>query len=210
MNEGKKYFVKTEGKDDQPATGERAGKLPKESGSIVIALPCEICEELCPSDKLMDHQLQCQKERENAMRSEPRDAHHTSPKAQKSAFNGCDSLPVHGVRYIEVQRGYSPTIEFEDDAGTDNSADDIATDFLLSGERSRVDFSPQREGPFTTSNNNSFSSTRYIEIQRSYSPMMEFEDENSPELFMHNIAEFIHTRDSTRAFENGHQPTEKH
>ena len=27
--------------------------------SSIVALPCEICGELCPSDKLMEHQEQC-------------------------------------------------------------------------------------------------------------------------------------------------------
>ena len=52
-----------------------------------------------PSDKLIDHQLQCRKERENGKRSELKD---TSFEAQEFAFNECsgtgDLLPVHGVR----------------------------------------------------------------------------------------------------------------
>ena len=47
-------------------------KLAHESENVVIALPCEIYEELCPSDKLIDR-LQCRKERENAKRSELKD-----------------------------------------------------------------------------------------------------------------------------------------
>ena len=72
--------------------------LAHESESIVVVLPCQICEELCPSDKLIDHELQCRKERENAKRGELND---TSFEAQELAFYGCstgDSLPVHGVR----------------------------------------------------------------------------------------------------------------
>ena len=91
----------------------RGKKLAHESESIVIALPCQICEELCPSDKLIDHQLQRRKERENTKRSELKD---TSFEAQEFAFNECstgDSLLVLGVRCIEVQRGHSPTIESE-------------------------------------------------------------------------------------------------
>ena len=60
-----------------------------------IALPCEICEELCPSDKLIDHQLQCRKERENGKRRELKD---TSFEAQEFAFNECSTVAVHGVR----------------------------------------------------------------------------------------------------------------
>ena len=75
MNNGRKAFVKTDGRSsDQAATSadESGKKLAHESENIVIALPCEIYEELCPSDKLIDR-LQCRKERENAKRSELKD-----------------------------------------------------------------------------------------------------------------------------------------
>ena len=102
MDNGRKAFVKTDGRSsDQAATSadESGKKLAHESETdIVIALPCEMCEELCPSDKLIDR-LQCRKERENAKRSELKD---TLFQAQEFAFNECsgtgDSLPVHGVR----------------------------------------------------------------------------------------------------------------
>ena len=31
----------------------------------IVALPCEICGELCPSDKLIEHQEKCIRERES-------------------------------------------------------------------------------------------------------------------------------------------------
>lgn len=43
---------------------------------VIYALPCEICGELCPSDRLMDHQRECLFERENqgsSSRDEPID-----------------------------------------------------------------------------------------------------------------------------------------
>ena len=98
MNDGRKAFVKTDGRssDQAPTKAEKIGARKRKH---FIALPCETCEELCPSDKLIDHQLQCRKERENAKRSELKD---TSFQAQEFAFNECsgtgDSLPVHGVR----------------------------------------------------------------------------------------------------------------
>ena len=64
MDNGRKVFVKTDGRSsDQTASSadESGKKLAHESKSTVIALPCEMCEELCPSDKLIDHQLQCRK-----------------------------------------------------------------------------------------------------------------------------------------------------
>ena len=100
MDNGRKVFVKTDGRSsDQTASSadESGKKLAHESESTVIALPCEMCEELCPSDKLIDHQLQCRKERENAKQCELKD---TSFQAREFAFNECstgDSLPVHGI-----------------------------------------------------------------------------------------------------------------
>ena len=101
MDNGRKAFVKTDGRSSNQAAisaDESGKKLAHENENIVIALPCEIYEELCPSDKLIDR-LQCRKERENAKRSELKD---TSFQAQEFAFNECngtgDSLPVHGVR----------------------------------------------------------------------------------------------------------------
>ena len=76
MNNGRKAFVKTDGRSsDQAASSadESGKKLAQESQNIVVALPCEICEELCPSDKQIDHQLRYQKEGEKAKRSELKD-----------------------------------------------------------------------------------------------------------------------------------------
>ena len=58
MDNGRKVFVKTDGRSsDQTASSadESGKKLAHESGSTVIALACEMCEELCPSDMLIDH-----------------------------------------------------------------------------------------------------------------------------------------------------------
>ena len=36
-------------------------------GNSIVALPCEICGELCPSDRLMKHQEECSQENENTV-----------------------------------------------------------------------------------------------------------------------------------------------
>ena len=164
----------------------------------IIALPCEVCGELCPSDKLMEHQIECQREQENTRRNDPRVTHNASPVTQEFVFNVHDFSPSQRSRYIEVQRGYSPTIEFEDDCVANKPVeDDIAIDAFAGAERSTVYVTPQGEDPSVTRSGNDMSSATYIEIQRSYSPMMEFEEEDTPEAFSLNIREFVHTRDST-------------
>ena len=98
MNNGRKAFVKTDGRssDLTASSADGSGKrLAQESENIVVALPCGIYEELCPSDKLIDHELQCRKERENTKRSELKD---TSFETQEFAFNGCNTGAVHRVR----------------------------------------------------------------------------------------------------------------
>lgn len=200
MNEGKTACPELSERNDQAARdSQQRRESPTESHNI-IALPCEVCDELCPSDKLMDHQIECQKEQENARRNDPRVAHRASPVTQEFVFNIHDFSPIHRTRYIEVQRGYSPTIEFEDDCIANESVeDDIATDVFARAERSTVYFPPQEVDPSVARSGNDVSSATYIEIQRSYSPMIEFEEENTPEVFSHNIPEFVHTRDSTRS-----------
>ena len=73
---GRKAFVKTDGKSSEltASSADKSGKkLARETESIVIVLLCEICEELYPLEKLIDHQLQRQKERENTKRRELKD-----------------------------------------------------------------------------------------------------------------------------------------
>ena len=76
MDNGRKAFVKTDGKSSEltASSADKSGKkLARETESIVIVLLCEICEELYPLEKLIDHQLQRQKERENTKRRELKD-----------------------------------------------------------------------------------------------------------------------------------------
>lgn len=205
MSEGKHAFAKQSGRNDRATKdGQQGRENSSEHKIIIVALPCEICDELCPSDKLIDHQQECQKEKETARRNEPRTTQSTLG-TQEFIFDiPQDSLPVHHTGFIQVQRGYSPTIEFEDDCIANESIEnDIESDFFVRGERSTVYFSPARGEPFATSASD-ISSATYIEIQRSYSPMMEFGEENSHEVLSHNIPEFINTRESTSSFENRH------
>lgn len=200
MNGEQNAYVDSSERSDQ---GQQSRERLTERHSI-IALPCEICDELCPSDKLMDHQIECQKER-NARRNDPRVAHRASPVTQEFVFNIHDFSPSQRSRYIEVQRGYSPTIEFEDDCTANEPVvDHIATDVFARAERNTVYFPPQGEDPSVTRSGDGVSSATYIEIQRSYSPMMEFEEENTPEAFPLNTPEFVQTRDSTSTLRHMH------
>ena len=109
MDNGRKAFVKTDGRSsDQAATSadESGKKLAHESENIVIALPCEIYEELCPSDKLIDR-LQCRKGRENAKRSELKD---TSFQAQEFAFNGA-AAPAIRYQFMELGNRSSARVQ---------------------------------------------------------------------------------------------------
>lgn len=196
MNGEKNAYIDSSERSYQAARDGQQSQLTERP--IIIALPCEVCNELCPSDKLMEHQIECQKERENTGRNDPRVAHYASPVTQEFVFNIHDFSPSQRSRYVQVQRGFSPTIEFEDDCVANKPVnDDIGTDAFARAERSTVYVTPQGEDPSVTRSGNDVSSATYIEIQRSYSPMMEFEEENTPEAFTLNIREFVHTRDST-------------
>ena len=204
MNGERNARVNSGERSDQAARDGRQSRERLTESHSIIALPCEVCDELCPSDKLMDHQIECQKERENA-RNDPRFAHRASPVTEEFVFNIHDFSPSQRSKYIEVQRGYSPTIEFEDDSiANEPVEDDIANDVFARAERSTVYFPPQGENPSVTRSGIDVSSATYIEIQRSYSPMMEFEEENIPEAFSLNIQEFVHTRDSTSTLGHMH------
>ena len=52
--------------DSSSVSHDSAAKAQAEDNSIV-ALPCEICGELCASDKLMEHQEECSRERESSV-----------------------------------------------------------------------------------------------------------------------------------------------
>ena len=55
------------GSGNDSATGSNEETTDKEGNSdnSIVALPCEICGELCPSDRLMEHQEGCGQEGED-------------------------------------------------------------------------------------------------------------------------------------------------
>ena len=179
-------------------TGKKCPKSHRESISIV-ALPCEICGELCPSDKLMDHQIECQQERENARQNNPKTAQHASSGERECHFSKHDFPQKADVRYIEVQMGYSPTIEFTDD--DESFEGDIGLHFFPRGERNWNDFLSSNQDSLTTRGDAGACGVKYIEYQRSYSPAMEFEEENLSEIFAHDIPPFRQARDPSSLFE---------
>ena len=116
----------------------------RESISIV-ALPSEKCGELCPSDKLMQHQMECQQEIANE--NDPKTAEQTSLRGHGSVFSSRDSQQTADFRYIEVYRSYSPTLEFDDDSA-ESLERNITLNVFSRGERSA--FSCPPVGPETS------------------------------------------------------------
>ena len=112
VNEVQEEFVGLRARNER--TGTSLPKSHRESISIVALLPCEICGELCPSDKLMQHQMECQQEIANE--NDPKTAQLSSHRGHGSVFSSRDSQQTADFRYIEVYRGYSPTLEFEHDS----------------------------------------------------------------------------------------------
>lgn len=203
LSELKQAF--SEGNGSNNRAGKKIPKSHRESISIV-ALPCEVCCELCPSDKLMQHQLACQQERENTSQNNAETAQHTSPSEHEFVWHRRDSPLKASARYIVVQRGYSPTMEFKDECIFNEPAEsDISTDFSFQrGERSSVNFPSQRQETFLTTDDSVASNVPWIEIERSYSPVMEFQEENAPEMFTRNIPSFYHAQDPSRPYERSY------
>ena len=64
------------GSGNDSATGSNEETIAKKghSDNSIVALPCEICGELCPSDRLMEHQERCGQESDNdGNQEEPRE-----------------------------------------------------------------------------------------------------------------------------------------
>ena len=179
---------------------ETRAKAVRES-IIIVALPCEICGELCPSDKLMDHQIECQREREITIENDPDESLHASPRTFDSVFTRHDYAEKSGVRYFEVRRSYSPTIEFTDDDVSLES--DIGFGSGSRDQRNSTNSPPSRQEGFATGRNSSASGVSLIEYQRGYSPEMNFEVETEPELFMPNFPTFCLTLEESHLHERG-------
>ena len=114
-----------------------------------------------------------------ANENDPKTAQQTSHRGHGSVFSSRDSQQTADFRYIEVYRGYSPSLEFEDDSA-ESLERNITLNVFSRGERSAFSFPPV--GPETSQTwvDADASSLRHIEIQRSYSPVMHFEEENNP------------------------------
>ena len=76
------------GSGNDSATGSNEETTDKEGNSdnSIVALPCEICGELCPSDRLMEHQERCGRESED-------DENHEEPQELNFWFN---SYQIYG------------------------------------------------------------------------------------------------------------------
>ena len=189
-------------------------KSPVEEKSI-IALPCEICGELCPSDKLVQHQKDCNEESQNrhdddsprSREGQTRAEQNLPFKETKPTTRKQDSPEVPRERYIEIQRSYSPTIQFEDE--------EVFTEgfpsYFHSFTRTRGETpssQPPRDVPSSSDRYNGFSAgipaVRYIEIERSYTPTIEFGEEHFPEATMHFIPENLHIQQTFDWFESRH------
>ena len=120
--------------------------------------------------------MECQQEIANE--NDPKTAQQTSHRGHGSVFSSRDSQQTADFRYIEVYRGYSPTLEFEDDSA-ESLERNITLNVFSRGERSAFSFPPV--GPETSQAwvDADVSSLRHIEIQRGYSPVMHFEEENN-------------------------------
>lgn len=172
VSEANEEFVWLSGRDER-----KTKKLPKSHRETICveALPCEICGELCPSDTLMQHQRECQQE--SADQIDFKAPGQSSYKANGFVFPGYDSSPIAGsARNIEVQRGYSPTMEFEDDSV--QSSQNIDLNVFLRSERSSINFPP-------IGSDDAFQA----------SPVIQFVGEDRPGIFTHHIPTFFQTRD---------------
>lgn len=64
---------------DSQTTTDGSQDMQGETNSTVVALPCEICGELCPSDKLLEHQIECSEETESGVAWNPAMSHRVPP-----------------------------------------------------------------------------------------------------------------------------------
>ena len=122
--------------------------------------------------------MECQQEIANE--NDPKTAQQTLHRGHGSVFSSRNSQKTADLRYIEVYRGFSPTLEFEDD-NAESLERDITLNVFSRGERSAFSLPPV--GPETETQtwvDADVSSLRHIEIQRSYSPVMHFEEEINP------------------------------
>ena len=87
----------------------------------------------------IQHQMECQQEIANE--NDPKTAQQTSHRGHGSVFSSRDSQQTADFRYIEVNRGYSPTLEFEDDSA-ESLERNITLNVFSRGERSAFSCPP--------------------------------------------------------------------
>ena len=69
----------------------------------IVALPCEICDELRPSDKLMEHQEKCIQEREGIQRSGSASEKNVCTQAILLTSGSGDSINVFVITAVKVK-----------------------------------------------------------------------------------------------------------
>ena len=69
----------------------------------IVALPCEICDELRPSDKLMEHQEKCIQEREGIQRSGSASEKNVCTQAILLTSGSGDSINVFEITAVKVK-----------------------------------------------------------------------------------------------------------
>ena len=117
MNDGRKAFVKTDGRssDQAASSADQSGKKLAHESERISSLYHVKHARNCVRRTSWSI-INFNAERKEKMRNEASwKILHFKHKNLRLINECCtgDSLPIHGLRYIEVQQGYSPTIESE-------------------------------------------------------------------------------------------------
>ena len=86
----------------------------------------------------MQHQMECQQEIANE--NDTKTAQQTSHRRHGSVFSRRDSQQTADSRYIEVYRGYSPTLEFDDESAGSLERTGISLNVFSRGEQKVLRF----------------------------------------------------------------------
>lgn len=106
---------------------QRNSRASSQVYNSVVALPCEICGDLCPSDQLMRHQEACIKENERRSRERVRQRGNCVPQQASSTVVGVQTEHKKATRvtYVRAERDSSlSSLEFEDDIDSDLDIND--------------------------------------------------------------------------------------
>ena len=117
MNDGRKAFVKTDGRssDQAASSADQSGKKLAHESERISSLYHVKHARNCVRRTSWSI-INFNAERKEKMRNEASWKVLLFQHKNLRLINECstgDSLPIHGLRYIEVQQGYSPTIESE-------------------------------------------------------------------------------------------------